>query len=133
LRRWARDVETRYGYDALGQLSVANHSDATPDVFFTRDRLGRPRRVEERGASVTNVTALTNHLAGHLLSEARAGVLVTNGYDGLFRRTRLRASSAGWNDTTLYGYDAASRLSGVTIEGGYGVSYQYWPGTSLAK
>jgi RHS repeat-associated protein len=130
LRRWARGVETRYGYDALGQLSVANHSDATPDVFLTRDRLGRPRRVEERGPTLTNVTLLTNHLAGHLLSEARGGVLVTNGYDARFRRTQMRMIAPLWNETTTYGYDPASRLVGVT-NGGYATEYQYLPGSSL--
>jgi YD repeat-containing protein len=130
LRRWARGVETRYGFDTLGQLSVANHSDATPDVFLTRDRLGRPRRVEERGASLTNVTTLTNHLAGHLLSEARGGVLVTNGYDALLRRTQMRLTVPLWNETTTYGYDPASRLVGVT-NGGYATEYQYLPGSSL--
>jgi len=130
LRRWARGLETRYGYDALGQPSVANHSDATPDVFFTRDRLGRPRRLEERGPTLTNVTLLTNHLAGHLLSEARAGVLVTNGYDARFRRTRWRLSTSLWNDSITYGYDDASRLRGVT-NSGYAAEYIYQAGSSL--
>ena len=130
LRRWSRGVETLYGYDALGQPTVANHSDATPDVFITRDRLGRPRRLEERGPTLTNVTLLTNHLAGHLLAEARAGVLVTNGYDARFRRTRLRLSTPLWNDTITYGYDAASRVRGVT-NSGYAAEYIYQAGSSL--
>jgi YD repeat-containing protein len=75
------------------------------------------------------VTLLTNHPAGHLLAEARGGVLVTNGYDGFFRRTRLRLAVPLWNDTVTYGHDAASRLRGVT-NGGYATEYQYLPGSS---
>ncbi|HXG46915.1 MAG TPA: hypothetical protein VNO52_04765, partial [Methylomirabilota bacterium] len=132
LRRWARGVETRYGYDALGQLTVANHSDTTPDVFLTRDRLGRPARVEERGPTATNVTLLTNHLAGPLLAEARTGVLVTNGYDARLRRIRQRLATPVWNDTTTYGHDAASRLTGVT-NNSRAVQYSYGWGSALVQ
>jgi YD repeat-containing protein len=40
-RLWARRVTTTYAHDAAGSLTNIVYSDATPDVTFAYDRLGR--------------------------------------------------------------------------------------------
>lgn len=51
-RTWARGVYTDYGYSigtatSTGELLTENHSDATPDVAYTYDRMGRVATVSD--------------------------------------------------------------------------------------
>lgn len=65
-----------------------------------------------------------NHTAGIL-----SGLSVTNGYDAYLRRTRLYANTAT-AFTSLYGYDTASRLTGVT-NGAFSAGYTYLANSPL--
>ena len=114
-RTWARGVTTTDVYDSAGELSQVNYSDSTPGIAYGFDRLGRQ-------TSVTNgsvVSARVYNFANELLSETYLGgplngLTVTNTYDALLRRQNLAVdSSAGVLASTIYGYDAASRLATV--------------------
>jgi RHS repeat-associated protein len=117
LRTWARGVQTRYGYTVAGDLGVIDYSDTTPDVTLSRDRNGRIKQVLEG----TNVTTLTYNDASQVSGEVRNGLLQTNTYDTLLRRTQRRLNYGRFYMGYLqeynlnnFGYDAASRLAGVT-------------------
>ena len=108
------------------------YSDGTPNVTNTLDRLGRPATVICNGMTTT----LGYNTAGALVSETFSGgtlngLAVTNGYDA-----RLRRTSVGLNTqpSTLvqYGYDAASRLAGVT-NGNYSAAYSFLANSPLVS
>ena len=137
-RAWARAITTTYGYDYAGALSTINYSDSTPDVSYTRDRLGRPRTVLWSGITAT----FTNNLAGELMGEIYsggllAGLSVTNGYDQFLRRTQL----AALNSTTpflqhAFTFDNASRLQTVTDNSAgtaYSATYAYLANSPLVS
>jgi RHS repeat-associated protein len=89
--------------------------------------------------AITNgptVTTLTLNDAGELLQETNAGgvlggLAVTNGFDGLLRRTTVSfLSPSNVPVTTTYTYDAASRLLGVS-DGTNSAVYSYLANSPL--
>lgn len=133
-RTWARGVVTTNIYDYAGQLATVDYSDSTPDVGFFYDRRGR-----QTGATNANdaITYLHND-AGQLVAEVHGagvldGLIVTNTYDHLLRRTNLAALNASTGLTaTAYGYDYASRLATVS-DGTNSAHYGYLANSALVE
>jgi hypothetical protein len=75
------------------------------------DRLGRVTAVY----SGTNITTRLYSKSGLLLSETQDGIVVSNRYDQLQRRTNVAVVIGGTAVTsTGYSYDSAGRLLTVT-------------------
>jgi RHS repeat-associated protein len=115
-RLWARGTSTTNINNAAGDVASVVYNDGTPWRTNGYDRRGRL-------TAITNgptVTTLTLNDAGELLQETNAGgilggLAVTNGFDGLLRRTTVSFLSPGNVPvTTTYVYDAASRLLSVS-------------------
>ena len=105
-RTWARGVETDYAYDALGQLTNIAYSDATPDVAFAYDRMGRQTAVTDgtgsRGFAYDSFLQLneeTNWLAN-----------IERAYDAYGRPQGVDLGEFAVG----YGYDAYGRFAAVT-------------------
>lgn len=113
-RAWARGVETRYGYDAAGELAEVRYSDATPDVDYVRDRRGRVVEVRDGAGVWTQVYTHDGHMVSQSLPHVGDGVLVW-GRDGLGRLTNVVFTVAAGEigHATGYGYDVAGRLASV--------------------
>ena len=127
-RQWVRGITTTYGYNPAGDLGTITYSDGTtPNVTFGFDRRGRTTSVTDG----TGAHTLTCNDAGQLLTESfpNSGLVVTNTYDSLLRRSSLSGIGVS---PVQYGYDAASRLSSVT-NGIYTASYTYLPYSSLVS
>ena len=97
----------------------------------TLDRLGRPATVVCNGMTTT----LGYSPAGALVSETFSGgtlngLAVTNDYDARLRRTAVGLNT---QPSTLvqYGYDAASRLAGVTNGNSSAAYYEEWLQTGI--
>jgi len=135
-RTWAREggtIVTTYNYDlATGELAAIDYSDATPDVQFAYDRLGRHKTVFDAAGSRTfaynSSLQLETETMNGLMSET-----ITRNYDGLGR-------SAGFslnNDYTVtYGYDATGRFINVgwtadRLSGN--IEYTYLPNSHLLQ
>jgi len=129
-RTWARGTNTTYGYNAAGDLSTIVYSDSnTPNVTNTYDRRGRTIAVNQG----TNATTLLYNDAGQLLSEAIDGIVVTNQYDSLLRRTNLSAfAGSSLLASTTYSYDSASRLASVA-DGTNRAVYSYLANSPLVE
>lgn len=134
-RTWARGVVTTNTYDYAGQLATVDYSDSTPDVGFFYDRRGR-----QTGATNANdaITYLHND-AGQLVAEVHGagvldGLVVTNTYDHLLRRTNLSTLSplSAILSSTAYGYDNASRL-GTVSDGTNSAHYGYLANSALVE
>jgi RHS repeat-associated protein len=116
-RLWARGIYTTNSYNIAGDLRAVTYSDATPGITNGYDRLGRQ-------TSITNGSAVCLRkfdLAANLLSETWLGgpldgIVVSNRFDSLLRRTNVSVLSAGsvLLSSTAYSYDSASRLHSVT-------------------
>jgi RHS repeat-associated protein len=132
-RLWARGTNTTYSYDTVGQLSTVTYNDgSTPSLGYGYDRRGRQ-------TTITNGTTVCTHTyddVGDLLIESYSGgplngISVTNGYDGILRRTNLVAISS---TTSLlqhfYSYGAASRLATVS-DGTNTAGYSYLANSPL--
>jgi RHS repeat-associated protein len=133
-RLWARGILTTYSYDTAGTLKGVAYSDSTPGVTYGFDRLGRQ-------VAVTNGATVCSRLyddVGDLLIESYTGgplngLSMTNGYDALIRRTMLSALSANSQLlSTIYTYDAASRLSTVS-DGTNSATYTYVANSPLVN
>jgi len=108
-RTWARGVATDYAYDELGQLTGIDYADATPDVVFDYDRLGRQTRISDGLGVRTNVyDAATLALTEERLPD---GSVLTRARDA---RGRPSALGFGPDYAVNYGYDALGRFSAVT-------------------
>jgi RHS repeat-associated protein len=127
-RTWARGITTTYTHDAAGQLLGVDYSDATQDIVYTYDRLGRrATTIDAAGQTVyayvdsvnnlvTDMTVATSASSG---ANAVAGTQVSYAYDSMMRRQAVTASRLVSDvmtsfTTTGYTYDAASRLKSVT-------------------
>jgi RHS repeat-associated protein len=115
-RLWARGVSTAYLYGSGGDLTNVVYSGLAPGVTNVYDRLGRLNHV-----SWTNIIDnLMYDKADDLLTEsytggALDGLAITNIYDQFLRRTNVTLMNGSSPlASALYGYDAASRLVGVT-------------------
>ena len=126
-RIWARGVATAYDYTEGGDLKTIIYSDGTAGVTNIYDRLGRPKQINQG----TNLTLLVHDLPGRLLSENFNGLVVTNRYDSLLRRTNLQFQIAGASQFDHgYAYDAASRLASVALATNL-ITYAYDPNSDL--
>ncbi len=132
-RLWARGITTTYSYNNAGELATNSYSGTvTPTVSYTFNRLGRQTKVTQG----TNTTTRTFNDAGQLTAESYtagllSGLSVTNGYDGLLRRTSLSLmQSATLKAQTVYTYDSASRLQTVS-DGTNGATYTYLANSPL--
>jgi len=160
-RTWAREdsgqpLTTTYGYDgATGELVLIDYSDATPDITFAYDRLGRQTQITDAAGSrsfaynaalqldTETITGLTPAVITRTYETAGligrptgfnlgAGYSVTYGYD-----TAGRFGSVGWNvngqgDTATYSYLADSDLlAGMSTASGQQTTYGYEPQRNL--
>lgn len=126
-RAWARGIVTSYGYDGFGNLLSVDYSDATPDVAYAYDRLGRLVSTVADGVS-TNL--FTYRRDGRLASEAQNGLSISRSYDAFGRSTgySLADASGAVGAPVAYGYDTVSRVASVS-SGSDRFSYGYLPGT----
>ena len=46
-RTWARGAVTDYSYTTAGELALVDYADATPDVGYSYDRLGRQTQLTD--------------------------------------------------------------------------------------
>ncbi len=128
-RQWARGtprVTATSFYNDLGEPTLLDYSDSTPDVTYRYDRRGRPI-----GCTANNITTTRYfHDAGHLLGESYSGgtlngLRITNIFDAFFRRTQVSTKrNAATLSTTSYAYDNASRMTTVS-DGGFSANYSY--------
>ncbi len=103
-RTWARGIATDYGYTTSGELEAVDYSDATPDVTYTHDRLGRV--VEAMTAGVC-----TNTYSYDVATLARSG--------------ETRRSIFGPTETLVRQQDVIGRPAGLTLGNDYAVGYGY--------
>ncbi len=112
-RTWARQdsgqpLVTTYNYDpGTGELTMIDYSDATADISFVYDRLGRQAEIGD---------ALGTHSYGYNPALQLESETVTGLYDAVITRTY---------DTT----GVAGRPSGFNLGAGYSVGYSYGPAT----
>jgi RHS repeat-associated protein len=133
-RTWERGVITNYVYDSAGTLISVDYSDATPDVVYTLDRLGRQAKIVD--GSGTRVLVYTDE--GQLDVETyTAGLLnglgIDHEYDALNRRDMLSIRNGGTSiHAQSFAYGAASRLKS-TGSGAYTVTYGYSPNSPMVE
>jgi RHS repeat-associated protein len=133
-RLWARGITTTYGYNNAGDLQTVSYSDGTAGITNGYDRLGQ-RIAVTNGATICSFAY--NQL-GEPLSESYSGgplsgLVVSNRYDGLLRRTNVTLLNTSTVLTaTGYGYDAASRLAEVS-DGTNSASYSYLANSPLVQ
>lgn len=83
-------LKASYGYNPAGDLASVDYADATPDIAYGHDRLGRQTTISQ-GAAVTH---RQYGEGGQLLSESWQGgpldgLSVENTYDQYLRRTNV--------------------------------------------
>ena len=124
-RTWARGVTTDYGYTPAGELETVNYSDATPDVTYAHDRLGRPVTIADVTGTRTNVyDVATLALAQEKLAN---GITLIRSQDVLGRPSGLSMPDY----LVEYGYDSFGRFGSVTSSVTSVVNYSYVPGSDL--
>ncbi|WP_334319774.1 RHS repeat-associated core domain-containing protein, partial [Termitidicoccus mucosus] len=115
-RTWARPgldnqpLTTTYSYTNAGELASVDYSDATPDVNYTYDRLGRQISVTD-GAGTRAYSYRASD--GALESETHSGLFnatLSREYDSLGRliKTQLDDTHA-----VTYAHDSAGRINQV--------------------
>ena len=109
---------------ALGQLVAIDYSDATPDVAFTYDRLGRQLTVTDVLGIRTNLYDALNLLAEHLPD----GTALGRSYDAFGRASGI---ALGSDYAVGYGYDEFGRFSTVAVSNGATFTYSYVPNSFL--
>ncbi|MBX3737165.1 MAG: RHS repeat-associated core domain-containing protein [Candidatus Didemnitutus sp.] len=131
-RTWARGVSTTYAYNAAGNMTGWDYSDATPDVTLTPDRTGRTVAITD----ASGTRSLTYGGYGLLEDEDyTGGPLVNQGvhrhFDALGRLDQLDTWTNGAaSQSVAYEYDALSRLHTVTA-GTRIATYAYVPNANL--
>jgi RHS repeat-associated protein len=126
-RTWARGIVTSYAYDVLGSLLSVNYSDATPDVSYTYDRLGRQLSAIAASVSTNLYAYSTNTL--ELVAETQNGVVIDRSRDAFGRESGIALESDYDVD---YGYDTFGRFAQVSnFQFQVSYSYSYLPGSSL--
>ena len=129
-RTWVRGISTDYAYDALGNLVSLDYSDETPDITYTRDRLGNVLSVVCIGVS-TNLYAYSR--LGQLTNEVQNGTTIVRSYDTLGRETGYAiGDGVAAGSATLYAYDELGRFSAVSSKANV-FSYSYLPGSDLVS
>ncbi len=110
-RTWARGSVASYAYDASGSLTNTAYSDATPDISFTYDRLGRQTAATQSGTGGSPVIHSYPYDGLDLVSETQNGVEITRTTDELGRNSGF---SMGSEYSVQYGYDTYGRFHSVT-------------------
>ena len=129
-RTWARGIVTAYSYDTLGNLVTVDYSDTTPDITYTRDRLGNVLLAVMDGVA-TNAYAY-NRL-GQVTNEVQNGTTIARSYDALGRATGyVIGDGEALGSVASYSYDALGRFASVT-SGTNVFSYSYLPGSDLVS
>lgn len=140
-RTWARTVGgsavvTRYSYDpATGELLGIDYSDATPDIAFTYDRLGRPLTVTD----AVGIRSFAYNDGLQLEKEIIMGLtnkVMTRSYESSGVVGRAIGFNAGDNYSNSYGYDGVGRLNAVgwNVDGVvHTASYTYVPNSDLLR
>ncbi len=106
-RTWARGIITTYSYDSSGNLTNINYSDATPDVSFTYDRIGRQVGITDG----TGARGYAYDVYLRLQQETNWLFSISRIYDSLGRPQKV---GVGSEFDVSYGYDIVGRLSSVT-------------------
>ena len=126
------------GLGTTGPLGVlaAETVDIDPHGVATTSRTWRARsaqtRVETAASPRSSVTAADTYVAGHLqTSLSSSGVLVTNAYDALGRRTLTRIGDDAHASGVLLAYDAAGRPAWQEDLAGNRTAYGYDSETGL--
>ena len=129
-RTWARGIVTTYSYDTLGNLLSVDYSDTTPDIVYTRDRLGNVLLAVTDGVA-TNAYAY-NRL-GQLTNEVQNGTTIARSYDALGRATGYAIGDGeAVGSAVSYSYDALGRFASVS-SGTNVFFYSYLPGSDLVS
>ncbi len=141
-RTWARTVggnplTTTYTYNLAGELLGIDYSDATPDVVYTRDRLGRPVTIAD-GSGTRTMTYDEDTLALLTETQPAGGVTLTRTYDAKGRSAGFfLGPEANPDYEVAYGYDTGNgRFASVTNGRGANAKvfqYDYMPGSDLIK
>ncbi|MBI2442158.1 MAG: hypothetical protein HYV35_12405 [Lentisphaerae bacterium] len=137
-RTWSRtdgtnSLVTTYAYNAASDLSEINYSDATPDVSFTYDRLGRQKTAS------SSLSAHTFAYDGLLLASetivAASGTnVIERSYDGLGRSTGFTLDPSAPSYAVRYSYDPFGRFASVSSTVSSvtsGVNYAYLENSDL--
>jgi len=134
-RNWARGVTTTYAYtNNTGELIGIDYSDATPDVAFAYDRLGRQVAITD--ATGTRMFAYNDTL--QLAAETNAFGVIVRAYDGLSRSAGFSlfnpANPVNPVQSITYGYSALGRFAVITSSVqsvSSVVEYSYLPGSDI--
>ncbi|MEI6972892.1 MAG: RHS repeat-associated core domain-containing protein, partial [bacterium] len=125
-RTWARGVTTTYSYtNTTGELIGIDYSDATPDVAFAYDRLGRHAGVTDaQGSRTYGYDPFTLAVSHETIIAGGVTSVIARTYD-----TQARAIGLTFDDDYAagYGFDALGRfcrLSSV-ISGSSSNTWQY--------
>jgi len=135
-RLWQRGITTYYTNNAFGDLAGIGYSDSiTPNVTYTIDRAGRRIGTETTGSGAFTLASSYNHAGQPVLHSYTSGLLngtvISNEFDGLFRRASLSwFTNSTQVLTNQYTYDAFSRYSNV-VNGIHLANYSYVPNSSL--
>ncbi|MCP4583170.1 MAG: RHS repeat-associated core domain-containing protein, partial [candidate division Zixibacteria bacterium] len=138
-RTWARldnanPLETTYSYDpATGELTGIDYADATPDITFTYDRLGRQVTVTDGAGSRTFAY---NPATLQLQTESINGIysqVITRNYETGQVPGRPTGYSLDSGQSITYGYDSTGRMETVAWDIGTTgtATYSYEPDSDL--
>ncbi len=141
-RTWARTaggnpLTTTYSYNLAGELLGIDYSDPTPDVVYTRDRLGRPVTIAD-GSGTRTISYDEDTLALLAETQPAGGVTLTRTYDAKGRSAGFfLGAEANPDYEVAYGYDAGNgRFASVTNGRGANAKvfqYGYLPGSDLIE
>jgi YD repeat-containing protein len=143
-RTWARTsplsglptpVSTTYAFNNAGDLSSIDYSDATPDVAFGYDRLGRRTTTTDAAGLLTTAyegaTSLPDAETYAAASPLLPGLAVARTRDALLRPSTLSVPSAASVPSVTYSYQPnTGRLDTITA-GALTHTYAYQPQSSL--
>ena len=137
-RTWARTdqgqaLTTTYDYDpATGEMILTDYSDATPDIAFEYDRLGRQISVTD-GSGQRNFTYNEKLQPESEIITGAVQAVITRAYDAMGRGVGFSTDS---NYALTYGYDNFGRFHnvGYAVDGMAGAaSYDYLANSGLLE
>lgn len=113
-RTWERGVTTEYAFNSFGELTNVHYSASdTPDVAYTRDRLGRVKTASS--ASAAYAYGYTGSLlTSETVTRGDGSNTLVRTYDALNRPSGYQLDSA---TPVTYGFDDAGRLARVGFVG----------------
>ena len=134
-RIWARGVTTTYAYTNGSSLATIDYSDATPDVTFTYDHLGR-QKVAQTFLSAQHFAYDGLDLVSETVVEPQTGAsnVIARSTDSLGRDTGFSLASCDYAVT--YGYDTYGRFHSVSSSvslASLAVQYSRLPGSDLVS